>query len=89
MGNRYFHIKSPVLVFVFELFQEKSILSYIMAHLDNINWFQLCIFALLIIEKHIKQLYYESKTFSFGFGFVALDGSFGGSDLPGTCFREK
>ena len=36
-----------------------------MAHLDNINWFQLCIFALLIIEKHIKQLYYESKTFPF------------------------
>ena len=25
----------------------------------------------------------------FGFGFVALDGSFGGSDLPGTCFREN
>ena len=23
MGNRYFHIKSPVLVFVFELFQVK------------------------------------------------------------------
>ena len=45
-----------------------------MAHLDNINWFQLCIFALLIIEKYIKQLYYESKTFSFGFGFVAWAG---------------
>ena len=60
-----------------------------MAHLDNINWFQLCIFALLIIEKHIKQLYYESKTFSFGFGFVALDGSIGGSDLPGTCLKKK
>ena len=23
MGNRYFHIKSPVLVFIFELFQVK------------------------------------------------------------------
>lgn len=31
----------------------------------------------------------KAKHFLFGFGFVALDGSFGGSDLPGTCFREK
>ena len=60
-----------------------------MAHLDNINWFQLCIFALLIIEKHIKQLYYESKTFSFGFGFVALGGSFGRLRLTRYLFQRK
>ena len=41
-----------------------------MAHLDNINWFQLCIFALLIIIRIEEKN--NLKRFAYRFGILLV-----------------